>query len=295
MSKVSTISAPPGCLKFGSLGGAKIYFHWSIPFGGLLVWLALGEGVLAHLPYFCMAYITLIAAHELGHFAAAKWFGVKVYDLVVTGGGGSCRFESPKISKHAYWIISGGFLAQIALLLATIAYVLRFGLPSASMGIALVNTLLYANVFLLLTNLLPLKLSNNFETDGFMLWLLLKHSYFGGENPFPQISDVSPVLPKETSLLEAGFAFPVGAKFGIEVLNDNTTPMVFVMEIFTDYFGMSDREAYTKMLKIHHDGGLIVACASREEAELLESEIIDECKLRGHQFVCRAVARPSAN
>ena len=52
---------------------------------------------------------------------------------------------------------------------------------------------------------------------------------------------------------------------------------------------MTEREAFAKTLEIHNTGGLIVPCRSREEAELLASEITNEAKSKGHVLLCRAL------
>lgn len=64
----------------------------------------------------------------------------------------------------------------------------------------------------------------------------------------------SPVLPPETSLLSLAGFLPTGFKCGVEVLNDDTTPMELVVSMISAHVGLSRREAIRAMLTIHVAG-----------------------------------------
>lgn len=278
----------PGTLRLGIIGGAAVYVHWSSVIGGMLLWLFLGDNW-RELPSFCAAYVMLVVVHEAGHFAAAKLVGLRVYQLVVSGAGGICRFDHPKKLSQGFWVVISGLWAQAILLLATLVFVSAAGYQKNLLGSPIVDTFVWANAFLIIMNLIPSNPSRALETDGFIIWLYVKHKYFGGESPYPVAGVVSPVLDPGTSLRDAGFKVPVGCKFGLEFLNDDVTPMGFVVHILTGYVGLGQRDATATMMKIHNDGGCIVSCKTEEEAALLASEINDEALKQGFPLTCRAI------
>jgi ATP-dependent Clp protease adapter protein ClpS len=98
------------------------------------------------------------------------------------------------------------------------------------------------------------------------------------------------ILPADASLLQLrGFA-PRGFVNGIEILNDNTTPMAFVVEILQKHIPLDKRSAIRKMLFIHYKGGLLLPVESRELAKHIAASITAEAREHNHQLVCRAVS-----
>lgn len=63
------------------------------------------------------------------------------------------------------------------------------------------------------------------------------------------------ILPPDTSLLALPEYVPFGYKHGVEVLNDNATPMEFVVSALQDHVGLSKTDAIRTMLEIHWRGG----------------------------------------
>jgi ATP-dependent Clp protease adaptor protein ClpS len=53
----------------------------------------------------------------------------------------------------------------------------------------------------------------------------------------------------------------------VSLLNDDDTPMDFVVGVLECFFGMSNDEAITHMFRIHNEGKAICGTYSREEAE----------------------------
>lgn len=100
---------------------------------------------------------------------------------------------------------------------------------------------------------------------------------------------MSRIFSPATSLLRRkGFA-PAGFQHGIEVLNDNTTPMQFVVDALRDKMGLSEDEAVRKMIEIHRQGGALFASASFEEAQRVADVITAEARRDNHVLTCRAV------
>jgi len=81
---------------------------------------------------------------------------------------------------------------------------------------------------------------------------------------------------------------------GIELLNDNVTPMSFVIDALMLHAGQSKREATLLMLKIHHEGSARVAFASHREAIEAARAICLAAEAGRHPLVCRPVLGSSS-
>ena len=100
----------------------------------------------------------------------------------------------------------------------------------------------------------------------------------------------SPVFPLDTSLLRMkGFA-PAGFSCGIELMNDNLTPMAFVVSVLQNCVGLSEADALRAMLEIHRKGGALLPTASFEEAKRIADLVCAEARGNNHPLVCRAVS-----
>jgi ATP-dependent Clp protease adapter protein ClpS len=102
-------------------------------------------------------------------------------------------------------------------------------------------------------------------------------------------SSQSPVLPPGTSLLSLPEFLPAGFSQGIEILNDNTTKMHFVVRVLIDHLGLSPADASNAMLAIHTRGGTLLPTASVADAERIAGQITAEAAKSGYSLACRAV------
>lgn len=93
-----------------------------------------------------------------------------------------------------------------------------------------------------------------------------------------------------TSLLRMGGFAPPGFRHGVEILNDDRTPMAFVVDVLEKNLGLEKTEAVRMMLAIHDKGGVIVARESLEESQRIAEEVMAAARLGGHPLVCRAVS-----
>jgi ATP-dependent Clp protease adaptor protein ClpS len=59
---------------------------------------------------------------------------------------------------------------------------------------------------------------------------------------------------------------PHNSTYGVEMLNDDFTPMEFVVYVLSQYFGMARLEAIRMMLQVHHKGSAILPQASMAQA-----------------------------
>jgi ATP-dependent Clp protease adapter protein ClpS len=99
----------------------------------------------------------------------------------------------------------------------------------------------------------------------------------------------SPVFPPDTSLLRIKAFVPAGFSCGVEIMNDNLTPMAFVVSVLQDCVGLSESDAIRAMLEIHTRGGALLPVPSIEESERISELVSAEAKAKNHPLVCRAV------
>lgn len=98
------------------------------------------------------------------------------------------------------------------------------------------------------------------------------------------------VFPPETSLLTKGGFVPAGFQFGLEILNDNKTPMEFVVSVLENNVGLTRPDAIKAMLSIHTRGGALLRLASLEEANRIAAVVAAAVQANRHPLVCRAVS-----
>jgi ATP-dependent Clp protease adapter protein ClpS len=102
--------------------------------------------------------------------------------------------------------------------------------------------------------------------------------------------DLPVILSPGTSLLSVPGLVPANFRFGVEILNDNSTPMEFVVEILQAHLTLAYAEALTAMLDIHKRGGRLFPTANAADAHRIAETISAASSARGHSLVCRAVA-----
>ena len=76
------------------------------------------------------------------------------------------------------------------------------------------------------------------------------------------------------------------ATFKIRLLNDNYTPMDFVVHVLKEIFDLEFEDAERVMLEIHHDGAGACGTFSREEAEAKAAQVIDLARQHQHPLRC---------
>ena len=284
-----------GYLRLPPLWGVPLFIHWSYPIGGVGVALYASIMVrklqLVDAAGYFVGYTLLILVHELGHAVAARTCKLRVLAVEMTGAGGLCLFEAPTTNGQAILVTAGGLIGQAALFAGTLAALSVFGVPDSAFARCLAGSFTVINAAIALLNVLPFK-GGKFDTDGYTLWHLCLNALKG--EPYPQSPalplEQAPVFSPETSLLsKEGFA-PQGFKCGIEVLNDRTTPMQFVVDVFGRHLRLSEKDAIDLMLRIHNTGGAVIPLESQDAAAKAAAAIAAEAAAQGHRFTCRAVS-----
>jgi ATP-dependent Clp protease adaptor protein ClpS len=72
----------------------------------------------------------------------------------------------------------------------------------------------------------------------------------------------------------------------ILLLNDDETPMDFVVWVLQYFFDLDFDEASQVMLRVHHEGKAICGACEHEEAERRVSNILAFAAKHGHPLKC---------
>ena len=75
-------------------------------------------------------------------------------------------------------------------------------------------------------------------------------------------------------------------KFRVVILNDNSTPMEFVIEVLMDFFNMSEDRATRVMLQVHTQGMGVCGVYSKEVAETKVYIVNDYSRENQHPLLC---------
>jgi len=104
----------------------------------------------------------------------------------------------------------------------------------------------------------------------------------------------SVILPAGTSLLSIPDLIPPGFKQGLEFVNEDATPMEFVVSMLHTYCGLHETEAVRLMLAVHTKGGGLLAFPSIEAATSAAAAIAEDAAKHGHPMICRVVRMEEA-
>ena len=74
--------------------------------------------------------------------------------------------------------------------------------------------------------------------------------------------------------------------FQVVMLNDDYTPMEFVVMVLQQYFQRDPDTATLIMLKIHHEGRGICGVYTYEVAETKVTQVMDFCRQNHHPLQC---------
>ncbi|MBF0144197.1 MAG: ATP-dependent Clp protease adapter ClpS [Magnetococcales bacterium] len=75
--------------------------------------------------------------------------------------------------------------------------------------------------------------------------------------------------------------------YRVMILNDDFTPMDFVVEVLQQFFGKSAADATEIMLHVHYNGKGLAGVYPREIAETKVLQVNRHSRGHGHPLVCR--------
>jgi ATP-dependent Clp protease adaptor protein ClpS len=74
--------------------------------------------------------------------------------------------------------------------------------------------------------------------------------------------------------------------YKVLILNDDFTPMEFVVLVLQRFFSMTDAQAYDLMLVVHQKGVAVVGVYSHEIAETKVAQVMDYAQRHQHPLQC---------
>ena len=74
--------------------------------------------------------------------------------------------------------------------------------------------------------------------------------------------------------------------YKVMLLNDDYTPMEFVVHVLERFFGMSHAQAFELMLTVHKKGLAVVGVFSFEVAETKVAQVMDFARRHQHPLQC---------
>jgi len=77
-------------------------------------------------------------------------------------------------------------------------------------------------------------------------------------------------------------------RYQVVILNDDYTPMEFVIEVLLRFFGLNTDAATQLMLQVHHHGRAGVGNYSRDVAETKATLVVEYAQQHEHPLLCQA-------
>ena len=114
--------------------------------------------------------------------------------------------------------------------------------------------------------------------------MLVGNKYFFNKT----MSDFNPFVDDENDLTvqETKLALKKPPLYKVILLNDDFTPMDFVIEVLMDFFGMPEDKATRIMLQIHTQGIGICGIYTRDVAETKVTIVNDYSREHQHPLLC---------
>ncbi|MFZ5560393.1 MAG: ATP-dependent Clp protease adapter ClpS [Pseudomonadota bacterium] len=75
--------------------------------------------------------------------------------------------------------------------------------------------------------------------------------------------------------------------YKVVIMNDDYTPMDFVVEVLESFFNMDREKATRVMLVIHTEGQATVGVFTRDVAETKAAQVVDYAQQNQHPLLCR--------
>lgn len=150
-----------GYWRAGTIGGAELRVHWSVPIGAVLF------GRLALAPAAWIAFAIVLVVHALGHVAMTRACSARVVALYVTGLGVDCAWRGVATRGRESAIAWGGIAGQAVLFVIALAASAVFDAPP--FVAQLLAACVAPNAALALANLLPIA-----GFDGVEAWRFLR-------------------------------------------------------------------------------------------------------------------------
>ncbi|OAM28806.1 MULTISPECIES: ATP-dependent Clp protease adapter ClpS [Eikenella] len=74
-------------------------------------------------------------------------------------------------------------------------------------------------------------------------------------------------------------------KYGVFLINDDYTPMDFVVSLLTDIFRLPENQAATVMLQVHHKGKGLCGVYQKDIADTKHQQVQNLARQAGHPLL----------
>lgn len=105
-----------------------------------------------------------------------------------------------------------------------------------------------------------------------------------------RLSDGRPESPQRHDGLVVEEARPKlkpPAMYKVLMMNDDFTPMEFVVEVLELFFGMNREQATRIMLTVHTEGRAVCGTYTRDVAETRADQVMDYARQHQHPLMCQ--------
>jgi ATP-dependent Clp protease adaptor protein ClpS len=114
----------------------------------------------------------------------------------------------------------------------------------------------------------------------------------GNHFPFDLISNHLPDGEQDAgdgalAVQEAKPELKMPSLFQVVLLNDDYTPMDFVVEVLEGFFGLDREQATRVMLAVHYEGKGVAGVYPRDIAETKARQVVDHAREHEHPLMCR--------
>ncbi len=75
--------------------------------------------------------------------------------------------------------------------------------------------------------------------------------------------------------------------YQVVLLNDDYTPMEFVVEVLQEVFGLDLEKATRVMMQVHYEGKGVCGVYPRDVAETKAAHVMDKARQAHHPLMCR--------
>jgi len=89
----------------------------------------------------------------------------------------------------------------------------------------------------------------------------------------------------EVIVEKAGPKLKAPEKYKVVMMNDDFTPMEFVVEVLQQFFNMDTEKATQVMLLVHTQGRAVCGLYTRDIAETKARQVVDYARQHGHPLL----------
>lgn len=122
------------------------------------------------------------------------------------------------------------------------------------------------------------EIKNNFHQSGYVDWHL---------SPCLAVDDEGHEDDGDIAVQTAPPQLKRPPLYAVVLMNDDYTPMDFVIEILQQYFAMNLDQATQVMLTVHYEGKGVAGVYPRDIAETKANQVNNYARSQGHPLLCQ--------